>query len=402
MNILVINSGSSSIKFQLINMPREYVICSGMVERIGLPKPTLHYQTSDKNIHKPIAAATHEQGLQAITAQLIDPESGVINSPEEIEVVGHRVVHGGAHFSAPMIINEAVKTAVRDLATLAPLHNPPNLTGILVAEAFFPLAKQIAIFDTAFHQSLPAVAYQYALPKAISQEQQIRAYGFHGTSHKYVTEKAIAYLGLKKSKIISIHLGNGCSITAVKDGKSIDTSLGFGPMNGLIMGTRVGDIDQAVVLHLMEKMNLSFHDIRELLQKKSGLLGLTGKSDLREIEAAANNGNTDCQLALEMSAYRIKKYIGGYAAVMNGLDAIVFTAGIGENSVTLRRMVCSEMDYLGMEINEEKNAALGKGIQEIQKAGMKVKILVIPTNEEIEIARQCFELAKQPLEQESA
>jgi acetate kinase len=273
------------------------------------------------------------------------------------------------------------------------LHNPANLEGINVAETIFTSAKQIAVFDTAFHQTIPVVAHKYAIPNSFLTKNKIRLYGFHGTSHKYVSEKAIEYLVQQNnpvSKIITIHLGNGCSITAVKDGKSIDHSLGFGPMNGLIMGTRSGDIDQSVIFYLVTILGFPLDKVNTLLQKESGMKGLTGYSDLRDIEAQAALGNADCQLALAMNAYRIKKYIGSYAAVLNGLDAIVFTAGIGENSSLIRKLVCTDMDYLGIEMDLEKNETRSKALREINEPTSKTKILVVPTNEEMEIANQVY------------
>jgi acetate kinase len=276
------------------------------------------------------------------------------------------------------------------------LHNPANLEGINVAEEIFSAAKQVAVFDTAFHQTIPVVAHKYAVPNYLLTENKIRVYGFHGTSHKYVSEKAIRYLNennfRKSSKIITIHLGNGCSMTAIKDGKSIDTTLGFAPMNGLIMGTRCGDVDQSVIFHMVNSLGYSLEAVNNLLQKQSGMLGLTGFSDLRDIESNAENGNIDCQLALDMNAYRIKKFIGSYAAVLNGLDAIVFTAGIGENSSYIRKLVCTDMDYFGLELDLPKNEIRSKEMREINTPNSKTKILVIPTNEEIEIANQVYNL----------
>ncbi len=317
---------------------------------------------------------------------------GVLKHPDEVAVVAHRVVHGGNRFDQPTRVDESVLAEIERLSTLAPLHNPANATGIKVATEIFKKALQIAIFDTAFHQTLPEKAYRYAMPKSLADEHHIRVYGFHGTSHKYVSEKAIAYLKKPSSKIISIHLGNGCSVTAVKDGKSIDHSLGFGPSNGLIMGTRSGDIDQSVIFYLMDSLGFSSKEVNRLLQKQSGLLGLTGYSDLREIQKEADQGNKDCQLALAMTAYRIKKFIGSYIAVLNGLDAIIFTAGIGENSNLLRAMVCRDMEALGILIDFEKNNQEIHTIRQIQKENATIKILVIPTNEELEIAKQAFEL----------
>ena len=392
MQILIINSGSSSIKFQVIEMPSEEIICKGLAERIGLENAELHYEAKGKSHSEVPALANHEQGLGAITAMLMHPEIGVLKHPDEIDVVAHRVVHGGNRFDQPTRIDENVLAEIERLASLALLHNPANAIGIKVASSIFKNASQVAVFDTAFHQTLPEKAYRYAMPKALADENHIRVYGFHGTSHKYVSEQAITYLKKPSSKIISIHLGNGCSITAIKDGKSIDHSLGFGPSNGLIMGTRSGDIDQSVVFYLMDSLGMSSKEVNQLLQKESGLLGLTGYSDLREIQKAAGEGNNDCQLALTMTAYRIKKFIGSYIAALNGVDALVFTAGIGENSSVLRAMVCENMEALGIQIDAKRNSQRTTSILDIQKDNSEVRILVIPTNEELEIAKQTFNL----------
>lgn len=396
MKVVIINSGSSSIKYQLIDMPENAVICSGMIDRIGLETSNLSYVTDSIKVQETLPIANHKIGLEKIAQLLMDDKVGVIKSTSEIQAVGHRVVHGGSSFTKTVVITEEVKEKIRQLFDLAPLHNPANLEGINVAEEIFNTAQQVAVFDTAFHQTIPVVAHKYALPNYLLTENKIRLYGFHGTSHKYVSEKAIHYLKqnsvTKDSNIITIHLGNGCSMTAVKDGKSIDHTLGFGPMNGLIMGTRSGDVDQSVIFYLVNSLGYSLDDVNTMLQKQSGMLGLTGFSDLRDIEANAENGNVECQLALDMNAYRIKKYIGAYTAVLNGLDAIVFTAGIGENSSYIRKLVCTDMDYFGLELDQAKNEVRSKEIREINTPNSKTKILVIPTNEEIEIANQVYEL----------
>ena len=396
MKIVIINSGSSSIKYQLINMPANEVICSGMIDRIGLETSNLTYVTAATKLEETLPIANHKIGLEKIAQLLLDEKVGVIKSTEEIEAVGHRVVHGGSSFSNTVRITTEVKDKIKQLFDLAPLHNPANLEGINVAEGIFSSAKQVAVFDTAFHQTIPVVAHKYALPNYLLTENKIRVYGFHGTSHKYVSENAIQYLkqnaNNEGSKIITIHLGNGCSMTAIKDGKSIDHTLGFGPMNGLIMGTRCGDVDQSVIFYLVNSLGYSLEAVNTMLQKQSGMLGLTGYSDLREIEANAENGNEDCQLALAMNAYRIKKYIGSYTAVLNGLDAIIFTAGIGENSSYIRKLVCTDMEYFGIKLDQAKNEIRSKAIREINTEDSKTKILIIPTNEEIEIADQVFEL----------
>ena len=395
MKIIIINSGSSSIKYQLIDMPQNEVICCGMIDRIGLETSNLTYITNTTKVEESLPIESHKIGLEKIAGLLMDEKIGVIKSTDEIEAVGHRVVHGGSTFSNTVIITEEVKDKIRQLFELAPLHNPANFEGIVVAEDVFSKAKQVAVFDTAFHQTMPAVAYKYAIPNYLLTENKIRSYGFHGTSHKYVSEKAIEYLKFinqQHQNIITIHLGNGCSITAVKEGKSIETSMGFSPNSGLIMGTRSGDIDPSLIFYLTKTLDYSLEAVNTMLQKQSGMLGLTGYSDLRDIESNAENGNVDCQLALDMNAYRIKKYIGSYTAVLNGLDAIIFTAGIGENSSYIRRLVCNDMDYLGIELDESKNEIRSKEIREINTVDSKTKILVIPTNEEIEIANQVFEL----------
>lgn len=392
MKILVINSGSSSIKYQLFEMPKENVICSGLVERIGLDQAEIHFKSKTHQIDEIIEIENHKVGLEKIVHLLLDKSSGVISSTDEINAVGHRVVHGGSTFTSTTEITQKVKNKIKELFVLAPLHNPPNLEGIVIAEKIFNNATQIAVFDTAFHQSIPSKASQYAIPTKFYDEYKIRLYGFHGTSHKFVSEKAIAYLGLSTSNIITIHLGNGCSMTAIKNGKSIDHSLGFSPINGLVMGTRSGDIDHSLIFHLVNNLGYSLANVDNLLQKESGMFGLTGFSDMREIEAEAENGHTQCQLALDMNAYRIKKYIGAYAAALNGLDAIVFTAGIGENSSTMRQLVCSDMSFFGIDLDADKNQIRTNSIREINTENSRTKILVVPTNEEVEIAKQSYKL----------
>ncbi|TDE05429.1 acetate/propionate family kinase [Flavobacterium hiemivividum] len=391
MKIVIINSGSSSIKYQLIEMPSRAVICSGMIDRIGLETSNITYKTNTESLEENKPILNHKIGLERIAQLLMDPSIGVIKSTQEIDVVGHRVVHGGASFSNTVVIDSAVKEKIKQLSQLAPLHNPANLEGIIVAEEIFKEATQVAVFDTAFHQTIPVIAHKYAIPNKLLTENKIRVYGFHGTSHKYVSERAAEYLE-KSSKIITIHLGNGCSMTAIKDGVSIDHSLGFAPSNGLIMGTRSGDIDQSVVFYMVNTLGYTLDAVNNLLLKESGMLGLTGFSDLRDIESQAEQGNKECQLALEMNAYRIKKFIGSYTAVMNGLDAIIFTAGIGENSSYIRKLVCTDMEYFGLDLDDGKNEVRSKQIREINTVNSKTKIMVIPTNEEIEIANQVYDL----------
>lgn len=373
-------------------MPSEEVMASGLVERIGQESGKVHYKSEKFSTSEEMHVEDHSVALKEVTKYLMHTENGVINDPADIPAIGHRVVHGGASFSDTIIINEQVKSKIKELFSLAPLHNPPNLKGIEVAEEIFPKAQQVAVFDTAFHQTIPSRANRYAIPNDFFEKEHIQVYGFHGTSHKYVSEKANALLGKKTSKLVTVHLGNGCSMTAVMDGQSVDHTLGFGPVNGLIMGTRSGDIDQSVIFYMIEQLGYSAKEVSDLLHHKSGMLGLTGYSDLRDIEDQAEKGNRECQLALEMNAYRIKKYIGAYAAVMNGLDAIVFTAGIGENSNVIRKMVCNDMDFLGVSLNEKENDIRSKENRLISSENSRVKVYVIPTNEELEIAKQTLNM----------
>lgn len=392
--VLVINSGSSSLKFQLFEMPQEKVLAHGLVERIGLDISAIHYKKEEEKSSKELQIPNHEKALKEVTELLLDKKLGVISRVEEIEIVAHRVVHGGSEFTETVEINEKVKERIKTLFPLAPLHNPANLKGIEVAEKLFHNAKQVAVFDTSFFKTLPEFVYRYALPKTEAQKENIRVYGFHGISHKYVSDRAYAFLNNEKKdkKLITIHLGNGCSMSAIKDGKAIDHSLGYGPNDGLIMGTRCGDIDSSVIFTLMKKHNFSPDQMSDYLSKKSGMLGLTGMSDMRDIESAAENGNEDAKLALEMNTYRIKKYIGAYIAAMNGADALVFTAGIGENSHVIRALSTENLEGLGIKIDAEKNTARSKEIREISASDSTIKILVIPTNEELEMAQQAFAL----------
>lgn len=372
-------------------MPENEVICTGMIDRIGLETSNITFKTASNSYEEILPVQTHKIGLQKVADMLLDAEKGVIKTTSEIAAVGHRVVHGGSYFSNTTIITEEVKEKIKELSELAPLHNPAHLVGINVAEEIFSGAKQVAVFDTAFHQTIPVEAYKYAIPNFLLTEHKVRVYGFHGTSHKYVSEKAIGYLE-KGSRIITIHLGNGCSMTAVKDGKSIDTTMGFSPANGLVMGTRAGDIDQSVIFYMVKNLGYTPDEVNSILLKQSGMLGLTGYSDLRDIEAKAEEGNKDCQLALLMNAYRIRKTIGSYTAALNGLDAIIFTAGIGENSSYMRKLICTDMDYFGIEIDPEKNQISSKEIREISTSNSKTKVLVVPTDEEYEIANQVYQL----------
>jgi acetate kinase len=376
-------------------MPSEQPLCSGLVERIGLEEGSITHKVykdgEEKVIKKNAPIANHEVGLLEVKNLLCEPGIGVIQNPEEIDAVGHRVVHGGERFATTTIITPEIKEKIKELFPLAPLHNPANYLGIEVAERIFTNALQVAVFDTAFHQTMPEVAYRYAIPNELYTEKKIRAYGFHGTSHKYVTQKAIEYLGNEDAKLVTIHLGNGSSMAAVDKGRSVDTTMGLGPMGGLIMGTRSGDIDPSIIFHLI-KEGYTAEEVNKLLNKQSGMIGLTGYSDMRDVLKAISEGDKKAKLAYDMYAYRIKKYIGSYAAVLNGLDAIVFTAGIGENDNLIREKACTNMEFLGLELDTRKNNERSKGLREINKEGSAVKILVIPTNEELEIVRQCFEL----------
>lgn len=377
-------------------MPDKAPVCSGLVERIGIEgsfiKHTVYSQGEKHSMEESGFISNHGEGLKQVLALLSQGEYAVIASPDDIAAVGHRVVHGGEHFTGATLITEEVKKEIKKLFSLAPLHNPVNYKCIEVAEQTFTNAKQIAVFDTAFHQTIPEQAYRYAIPEWYYKEHGIRVYGFHGTSHKYVSEQASKWLNKEKSKIISIHLGNGCSITAIKDGKSIDTSMGFGPLSGLMMGTRSGDIDPSVIFHLMEHSGYTLEQLSTLVNKQSGLLGVGGSSDMRDIRKLVSEGNAAADLALKLYAYRIKKFIGSYAAILNGIDAIIFTAGVGENDSNMREAVCTELDYLGIELDSTLNTAYHGELKEINTAGSKVKILVIPTNEEYEIAHQCYGL----------
>ena len=396
MNIFVINSGSSSIKYQLISMPDAFTICSGLIERIGSDNASIQHKTfhtgTEQSLKEELRIKDHAMGLKLVASYLSEGPLAVIKDPAEIHAVGHRVVHGGESFSNTMEITEAIKAKIKQLFPLAPLHNRDNFLGIEVAEQIFTKAKQVAVFDTAFHQTMPALAYRMAIPNRFYEDHRIRSYGFHGTSHKFVSESAIAYLGLTSSKIITIHLGNGCSMTAIKDGKCVDTSMGLGPMNGLMMGTRAGDIDQSVIFYLVNQLGYPIEQIHDVLNKQSGMLGLTGFSDMRDVKAKYEQGDKAAILAYQMYAYHIKKYIGSFAAVLNGLDAIVFTGGVGENDDLTRSLVCQDMEWLGLTLDQEKNAKRQKGIVAINSDEAKVKILIVPTNEELEIAKQCYAL----------
>ena len=400
MNIFVLNSGSSSIKYQLFRWPAERPVCSGLVERVGAAQATITHQVFDPlaparppaETRLTLPLADHEAGLHEVLRLLTATPGGIIRDPADIAVVGHRVVHGGESFAAATPITAAVKAEIRRLSALAPLHNPANYVGIEVAERVFAQARQVAVFDTAFHQTLPEYAFRYALPTALYTEQRIRKYGFHGTSHQYVAAQAAAYLNKPDARLITIHLGNGCSMAAVRGGKSLDTSMGFGPLAGLVMGTRSGDLDPSVLLHLLGPLHYTGEEITALLNRESGMLGLTGSNDMRDIGAALAAGDARAALAYDLYTYRIRQYIGAYAAVLNGLDAIIFTAGVGENDALVRTRVCRDMDFFGLALDEAKNQERRPGLRELNHPEGRVKILVIPTAEELEIARQCAHL----------
>jgi len=395
MNILVINAGSSSIKYQLIDMNTKMPLSTGLVERIGLTDGILTHKTfvgEEKKTKEIFDIPNHTIGLKRVAELLMDKDLGVISDPSEIKVVGHRTVHGGETFKATTIITDEVKAKIKELFPLAPLHNPANLIGIEVAEKVFPNATQVAVFDTAFHSTMPPIAYRYAVPTELYEDFGIRKYGFHGTSHKYVSEKAIEYLDKKDAKVVTIHIGNGASMAAVDAGVCVDTTMGLGPLSGLIMGTRSGDIDPSIIFYLVEQKGYTIEEVSKVLNKESGMFGITGKTDMREIESCVINGNAIAQLSYDMYTYRIKQYIGNYAAAMNGLDAIVFTAGVGENDSCVREMVCKDMEYFGIEFDDAKNSIRSGDIREINKVISKTKVLVIPTNEELEIAKQALEL----------
>lgn len=396
MNILVINTGSSSLKYQLFDMDEKKVIAKGLCDRIGIEKSFLKHTKKDEDaVVLNIDLPNHRVAIQQVIKALVDPEIGVIKDMSEIDAVGHRVVHGGEKFNNSVIINDEVVAAIKECLVLAPLHNGPNLTGIEACREIMPNVPMVAVFDTAYHQTMPKEAYTYGIPFELYLKYGIRKYGFHGTSHDYVSKKAAEYLNqpIEDLKIITCHLGNGASICAIKDGKSVDTSMGFTPLDGLMMGTRSGSIDPAVVPYIMEQENLSTLEVSKLLNKKSGMLGVSGvSSDFRDIDDAILHGDKRAKLAYDMFCYRVKKYIGEYSAVMNGVDVIVFTAGIGENNAEIRRICCTGLDYLGVEIDDQKNSAKGSDIFEISADNSKVKVFVVSTNEELAIARETKEL----------
>ena len=398
MKVLVINCGSSSLKYQLIDMATEESLAQGLVERIGIEGSVLTQKVEgkDKYIVKE-QMKDHKDAIRLVLAALVDENNGVIKSMDEISAVGHRVVHGGEKYKESVVINEEVKANIEECFKLAPLHNPANMIGIKACEELMPNTPMVAVFDTAFHGTMPEDAYLYALPYELYEKHGIRKYGFHGTSHKYVSQTCAEVMGrdIKDLKIITCHLGNGASLCAVKNGVSVDTSMGFTPLEGLAMGTRCGNIDPAIVTFLMKEEGLSVDEVNDLLNKKSGVLGISGiSSDFRDIEDAAfNKDDRRAKLALKIFEYKIRTTIGAYAAAMGGVDAIVFTAGVGENGPETREKCLEGLEFLGVEIDREANNVRGK-VREISKAGCKVKAFVIPTNEELVIARDTLELIK--------
>jgi len=391
MKIFVVNSGSSSLKYQLIDIENQAVLARGLCERIGIDNSFVKHNVPDREpviIEKDLY--NHKVALEEVIRLLTAEDTGVVKSLDEISAVGHRVVHGGEKFRESVLINDDVMEAIQSCVELAPLHNPANITGIEACRQLMPDKPQVAVFDTAFHQTMPKYAYLYALPYEIYEKYGVRKYGFHGTSHKYVAERAAIMLGrpLEELNLITCHLGNGASVCAIKKGKSVDTSMGFTPLAGLAMGTRSGTIDPAVISFLMEKENLTISQINENLNKKSGILGISGiSSDFRDVIAAAEKGNERAQLAIDIFCYRVKKYIAEYMGVLNGADGIVFTAGIGENNALIRELIVKDLDYLGIELDPLRNDVRGEE-RIISKDSSKIKLLVIPTNEELAIAKE--------------
>ena len=396
MNILVINAGSSSLKYQLLNPDTQEVLAKGLCERIGLDgkftyKPAGKEAVKDADVSMP----THSEAIQTVLNALVDPKNGVIGSMKEIDAVGHRVVHGGEKFAQSVLITDEVMAAIEECNPLAPLHNPANIIGIRACQALMPGTPMVAVFDTAFHQTMPPVAYTYALPYEFYEQDKVRRYGFHGTSHKYVSQRAAAMLGkpAEELKLISCHLGNGSSVTAIDGGKSVDTSMGFTPLAGLPMGTRCGDIDAGILEYLMNKHGYDIKEMLSILNKKSGVLGISGvSSDFRDLENAAPKGNQRAQLALDSFEYGVTKLIGSYAAAMGGVDAIIFTAGVGENGAENRVNITKKLAFMGVKL-EEKNKVRGQEI-DVSAADAKVRVLVIPTNEELMIAMDTAAIVK--------
>ena len=399
MNILVINCGSSSLKFQLIDSETEKCIAKGLCERIGIEGSQITYTPDGGEKEQTVTPMPdHTEAIRLVLEALTNEKTGVVKSLDEIGAVGHRIVHGGEKFASSAVITDEMIKAVEECNDLAPLHNPANLIGIRVCGELMPGVPQVAVFDTAFHQTMPAKAYLYGLPIEYYKNYKVRRYGFHGTSHSFVSKRAVEFLGLDKdnSKVIVCHLGNGSSVTAVLNGKSVDTSMGLTPLEGLVMGTRSGDIDPAIMEFIAKKENLDIEGVMEVLNKKSGVFGISGglSSDFRDLTDAMNAGDKKAKIAMDVFSYRVAKYIGSYAAAMNGVDDIVFTAGIGENDDYVREEVCKYLGYLGVDFDSEANAGLRGKEAELTKEGSKVKVFVIPTNEELAIARETVALLK--------
>ncbi|MBO1263708.1 acetate kinase [Proteiniclasticum sp. SCR006] len=397
MKILVINCGSSSLKYQLIDMENENSLSTGLVERIGIEGSKLTQKVEGREKYVlTVPMKNHKDAIAHVIDTLLDEVQGVIKSSDEIGAVGHRVVHGGEKYSTSVIIDDEVMKDLEEFSVLAPLHNPPNIIGINACKELMPDTTMVAVFDTAFHQTMPEKAFLYGLPYELYKENHIRKYGFHGTSHKYVSQRAAEMLDkdLKDLKLITCHLGNGASVSAVRGGVSVDTSMGFTPLEGLLMGTRCGDIDPAIIPYLMDVKGYSYDEVNNIMNKKSGVLGLSGvSSDFRDIEDAAAEGNERAKLALDVFHYRVKKYIGYFMAAMNGVDAVIFTAGLGENAVETREEIISDMEWFGIELDREKNKVRGKE-RIVSTDDSKVKVIVIPTNEELMIARDTLSLVK--------
>ncbi len=392
MNVLVINAGSSSLKYQLMNPETGDVSAKGLCERIGIDGRLNHSKTGAEKVVRDIPMPTHSEAIAAVLEILVDAENGVIKSVGEIDAVGHRVLHGGMKFSDSCIINDTVLATIEECTPLGPLHIPANLLGIRACQAVMPNTPQVAVFDTAFHMTMPPKAYRYAIPTEYFEKDDVRRYGFHGTSHKYVARRAAELYGKKEFKMVNCHLGNGSSMAAVKDGKCQDTTMGLTPLAGVPMGTRCGDIDAGVVQFLCNKYGMSVDECLNMMNKKSGMLGMSGlSSDFRDLEDGAKNGNADCRLALDKFAYEVAKYIGAYAAALNGIDVLTFTAGVGENGVSTRADICEYLGYLGVEIDPELNGKRGKEML-ISTPNSKVQVWVIPTNEELMIAQDTAEL----------
>ena len=398
MNVLVINCGSSSLKFQLINSESEKVLAKGLCERIGIDGSLTYQPAGGEKVKSDKAMPTHTEAIQFVIDALTDAETGVVKSLDEIGAVGHRVVHGGEKFASSVVITDEVKAAIEECNDLAPLHNPANLIGINACQKLMPGTPMVAVFDTAFHQTMPEKAYMYGLPYEYYEKYKVRRYGFHGTSHSFVSKRAAEVMGKSYDEVKTIvcHLGNGSSVSAVLNGKCVDTSMGLTPLEGLVMGTRSGDIDPAIMEFIAKKENLDIEGVMEVLNKKSGVFGISGglSSDFRDLTDAMNAGDKKAKIAMDVFSYRVAKYIGSYAAAMNGVDDIVFTAGIGENDDYVREEVCKYLGYLGVDFDTEVNTGLRGKEAELTKEGSKVKVFVIPTNEELAIARETLALVK--------